>query len=58
MVDHSATSVAPSICQGPKYDSSLTIQLPDEPTFKALASGGVHTPWWDLLFGEAGCCNT
>jgi len=43
---------------GPDDESSPTNQLPTGPTFKALASGGVHTPWWDLLFGEAGRINT
>jgi hypothetical protein len=52
--DHPATSAPAIDLPGPKYETSPSIQLPEGPMFKALASRGVHTVW-DLLFGEAGC---
>ncbi len=43
--EHSATSSyqrSDLDLPGPKYDSSLTSKFLKGPTFKALASGGVH----------------
>src|SRR5208282_3669102 len=35
-------------------ESSLTKQLLKGPTFQALASGGVHSPWWDTALRGGG----